>query len=112
MVHYRLNAGVGIVYFIILLKFRRKVTKESMTNVSQILKLLEKEEGVKIHGLYWTLGRYDGVIIAEGPERESCHGCPDTVRGVYHIRDSHRGIGGRAGKASRIASPRHEKVFT
>lgn len=70
MVHYRLNAGVGIVYFIILLKFRRKVTKESLTNVSQVLKLLEKEEGVKIHGLYWTLGRYDGVIIAEGPNEK------------------------------------------
>ena len=70
MVQYRLNAGVGIVYFVILLKFRRKITKESMTNVSQILKLLEKEEGVNIHGLYWTLGRYDGVIIAEAPNEK------------------------------------------
>ncbi len=57
-------------YFVILLKFRNKITKESMTNVSQILKLLEKEEGVKIHGLYWTLGRYDGVIIAEAPNEK------------------------------------------
>jgi len=58
------------VYFIILLKFRKQATKEIMTHVSQVLKLLDKEEGVNIHGLYWTLGRYDGVIIAEGPNEK------------------------------------------
>jgi len=57
-------------YFIILLKFRKQATKEIMTHVSQVLKLLDKEEGVHIHGLYWTLGRYDGVIIAEGPNEK------------------------------------------
>ena len=70
MVQYRLSAGVGVVYFIILLKFRKKATKEIMTHVSQVLKLIDKEEGVSIHGFYWTLGRYDGVIIAEGPNEK------------------------------------------
>jgi uncharacterized protein with GYD domain len=50
--------------FISLCKFRKKPTKES---VAQGTKLLEHtvKEGAKILGVYWTLGRYDVVLIIE-----------------------------------------------
>jgi uncharacterized protein with GYD domain len=55
--------------FISLGKFRKKPTKES---VAQGTKLLEHtaKEGAKILGVYWTLGRYDTVLIIEGRDEK------------------------------------------
>jgi uncharacterized protein with GYD domain len=55
--------------FITLGKFRQKPTKESG---AQANKLFEKavKEGAKILGMYWTLGRYDAVIIIEGRDEK------------------------------------------
>ncbi len=53
--------------FIMLVKFRRKPTKEL---IAQNLKWIEQEsakEGVKMSDIYWTLGRYDAVVIMDAP---------------------------------------------
>lgn len=41
--------------------------------VAQSSKLFEQaaKEGAKILGIYWTLGRYDAVVIAEGKDEKS-----------------------------------------
>ena len=56
--------------FISLAKWRRKPTKEM---VAQSTKLFEQmvKEGAKIIGQYWTLGRYDAVIITEGKDEKT-----------------------------------------
>ena len=55
---------------VVLIKFRKKPTKEV---IAQNLKWLEMgaKEGVKSLGIYWTLGRYDAVAIAEGPNEKA-----------------------------------------
>jgi uncharacterized protein with GYD domain len=57
-------------YFVALVKFRKKPTKEV---IAQNLKLLEMgaKEGIKDHGIYWTLGRYDAVAIFEAPNEKA-----------------------------------------
>ncbi|MDD1658175.1 MAG: GYD domain-containing protein [Methanomicrobiales archaeon] len=56
-------------YFVVLAKFKKKPTKEV---VAQNMKMLEMgaKEGVKNHGIYWTLGRYDAVGIFEAPNEK------------------------------------------
>jgi uncharacterized protein with GYD domain len=52
-----------------LAKDKEKPTK---ANTSQATKILEelKKKGIKILGFYWTLGRYDDVIIFEAPSEK------------------------------------------
>jgi uncharacterized protein with GYD domain len=50
-----------------LVKFRKKMTKESATATDKLFSKLEKQ-GVKVVGAYWTLGRYDAVVIFDGPD--------------------------------------------
>jgi uncharacterized protein with GYD domain len=56
-------------YFVVLAKFKKKPTKDV---VAQNMKMLEMgaKEGVKNHGIYWTLGRYDAVGIFEAPNEK------------------------------------------
>ena len=51
--------------FISLGKFRKKPTKEATTEVSKITQAMAIKEGIKFIGFYWTLGRYDTVVIME-----------------------------------------------
>jgi len=62
--------GGDRVIFITLCRFRKKPTKESAAEAS---KLIERsvEEGSKILGVYWTLGRYDAVVISERPDEKA-----------------------------------------
>ena len=53
--------------YITLAKFRKKMTKESAASTDAILTQLGGQ-GVKVLGFYWTLGRYDSVLITEGPD--------------------------------------------
>jgi uncharacterized protein with GYD domain len=53
--------------FITLAKFRKKMTKESAAATDKLFSALQKQ-GVKVVGAYWTLGRYDAVIIFDGPD--------------------------------------------
>ena len=56
-------------YFISLLKFRKKPTKEIIAANMKAMELEEKA-GVKFHGIYWTLGRYDVIGIYEAPSEK------------------------------------------
>jgi uncharacterized protein with GYD domain len=59
---------------ITLARFKRKPTKESLAQTSKAFEQMAKE-GTKILGNYWTLGRYDVVLIIEGKdEKEAMRG--------------------------------------
>ncbi len=57
-------------YFVALVKFKEKQTKEV---VARNLKRIETEtkEGIKYHGIYWTLGKYDAVAIFEASDEKT-----------------------------------------
>ncbi len=57
--------------FISLGKFRKKPTKEMTNEVGRITRAMTEKEGVKIIGFYWTLGRYDTVLIMEAPDERT-----------------------------------------
>jgi len=56
--------------FIILARWRKKPTKEIVDAHNKLIQKAVKD-GVKIAGGYWTLGRYDAVYIAEGPDTKT-----------------------------------------
>lgn len=55
--------------FIMLVKFKDQLTKE---NVEKHLKDVEEDAKgeVKYKGIYWTLGRYDTVVMFEAPNEK------------------------------------------
>lgn len=55
--------------YISLIRFRKQPTPEM---VKQNLEMIEKDKqmGVKVEQLYWTLGRYDGVVIYDAPDEK------------------------------------------
>ncbi len=57
-------------YFIALVKFKKKLTKAV---VAENLKRVDddKKEGIIWHGIYWTLGKYDAVAIFEAPNEKA-----------------------------------------
>ena len=57
-------------YFISLYKWKKKPTKEMVTDVEwgNTVKQLEKQ-GIKLQS-YWTLGRYDAIHIIEAPSEK------------------------------------------
>lgn len=56
--------------FIALNRFRKKPTKEGIAESEKLLKQAVKE-GTKILGFYWTLGRFDSVIITEARDEKT-----------------------------------------
>ena len=56
--------------FITLGRFRKKPTKEMFV---QMQKLFEEsiKSGGKILSYYWTLGRYDGIVVSEAPDEKT-----------------------------------------
>jgi uncharacterized protein with GYD domain len=56
-------------YFIVLVKFKKKPTKEL---IAENLKRIESEakEGIKYLSIHWTLGRYDAVLLCEAPNEK------------------------------------------
>jgi uncharacterized protein with GYD domain len=56
--------------FISLAKFKGKPTKESVAQGQKLFEEMTKE-GAKIIGVYWTLGRYDSVVITEGRDEKT-----------------------------------------
>ena len=55
--------------FIKLCKVRKKLTKESIAEVTKVIQRMTKE-GVKYLNIYYTLGRYDVVAILEAPDEK------------------------------------------
>ena len=53
--------------FVSLNRFRGKVTKE---NIERTNKVLASEPKVKVLAFYWTLGRYDSILILEAPNEK------------------------------------------
>ena len=56
--------------FITLGRFKAKPTKDSVAESSKLMEKLVKEGG-KILGMYWTLGRYDAVLIMEAKDEKA-----------------------------------------
>lgn len=50
-------------------RFKKKPTKETSAQVTKMLEDIWKS-GIKILGFYWTLGRYDTVMIFEAPNEK------------------------------------------
>ena len=58
-----------MMHFITLAKFRNKPTKENIEENKKKMEI-EAKEGVKYLGIYYTLGRYDAIMIFEAPNEK------------------------------------------
>ena len=56
--------------FITLARWKKKPTKDMVAQSSKLFEQLTKE-GNKILGAYWTLGRYDAILITEGKDEKT-----------------------------------------
>ena len=56
--------------FISLAKWMKKPTRETVAQASKLFEQMVKE-GSKIVGQYWTLGRYDAIVIIEGKDEKA-----------------------------------------
>jgi len=54
--------------FVSLNKFRGKAIKEDIEKTN---KILASEPKVKVLAFYWTLGRYDSILILEAPNEKT-----------------------------------------
>ena len=57
--------------FVLLYKFRKKLTKEIMEQYSKVVQALMEKSGLRPIANYWVLARCDGIGIFEGPNAES-----------------------------------------
>ena len=56
--------------YIALTKFRKKPTKEMIKwNLEKMEE--EKKAGINIRQIYWTLGRYDAVVVLDAPDEKA-----------------------------------------
>ncbi len=55
--------------FITLGRFRKKPTKQILAEMQKLFEQGAKDG--KILGFYFTLGRYDGVVISESPDEKT-----------------------------------------
>jgi len=56
--------------FVTLVKLRRKLTKADLERTKKLLSELAKAGGKTI-AMYWTLGRYDAVLISDCPDEKA-----------------------------------------
>ncbi len=56
--------------FITFGKWRKKPTKEMVAQATKLFEQMAKE-GNKIVAQYWTLGRYDAIVIIEGKDEKT-----------------------------------------
>jgi uncharacterized protein with GYD domain len=63
-----------------LVKDKKTPTKELTARGTKMLDELKKK-GIKILGFYWTLGRYDDVVIFEAPTEK------DAMKLAFDIRE-------------------------
>ena len=66
--------------FIMLVKDKKTPTKEITARGTKMLGQLKKK-GIKILGFYWTLGRYDDVVIFEAPTEK------DAMKLAFDVRE-------------------------
>ena len=82
--------------FISLIKDKKKPTKGLTDRVTKMMDELEKK-GIKILGFYWTLGRYDTVVIFEAPTEK------DAMKLAIEIKED-------ADTETMVAIPRQEAL--
>ena len=51
-------------------RFSKKPTKDMTAEAGRLVNEMPKE-GIKILSWYWTLGRYDTLVIAEAPDEKT-----------------------------------------
>ncbi len=61
---------MAAMWFVTLVKWRRKPTKHDADAMTAYWAEAEKS-GVKRHNVFWTLGRFDAVIITEAPDEKT-----------------------------------------
>ena len=66
--------------FIMLVKDKKKPSIENTDRATKMFDELKKK-GIKILGFYWTLGRYDDVVIFEAPSEK------DAMKLTFDIRE-------------------------
>jgi uncharacterized protein with GYD domain len=71
--------------FITFAKFRKKPTKESIIQSTKHFEEMKKQ-GLKVHGMYWTLGRYDAIVILEAPDKDAIKG---AMKAAIETSDSY-----------------------
>ena len=57
--------------FISLVRWKKKITKESIAQNLKCMKYEAAKEGIKMIEIYWTLGRYDAIAIMEAPNEKA-----------------------------------------
>jgi uncharacterized protein with GYD domain len=57
--------------FVSLVKWKKKITKASIAQNLKCMKYESAKEGIKTIDIYWTLGRYDAVVIMEAPDEKA-----------------------------------------
>jgi uncharacterized protein with GYD domain len=57
--------------FITLSRFKKKPTKATVAETTKLIELGLKESGGKVLGFYYTLGRYDVVLISETKDEKA-----------------------------------------
>jgi len=85
-------------FFIRLVKFRRKPTEETVKAMDKAIKE-PKIKGAKVHSVHWTLGRYDVVIYSEAPNEKA------ALASVFQFGDI-------ASIETLVAIPREEALKT
>ena len=65
---YKIRGGEWEMIFVILARFKGKITRE---NLERTNKIIASEPRIKVLAFYWTLGRYDAVLIVEGPDEKT-----------------------------------------
>jgi len=85
-------------FFISLVKLRRKPTKEAVAAMDKAIKE-PKIKGTKIHLVHWTLGRYDIIIYSEAPDEKA------ALAALYQFGDV-------ASTETLVAIPREEALKT
>jgi len=83
-------------FFISLVKLRRKPTKETVAAMDAAIKK-PKIKGAKIHSVHWTLGRYDVIIYSEAPDEKA------ALAAVFQFADV-------ASTETLVAIPREEAL--
>jgi uncharacterized protein with GYD domain len=53
---------------------------------AEVFKTTAQKMGVKVIGLYWTLGAFDGVIVCEAPDEETATAALIHLGSLSNIR--------------------------
>ncbi|MEM3637978.1 MAG: GYD domain-containing protein [Conexivisphaerales archaeon] len=57
-------------YFVTLVKFRKKLTKQDFAEEDKLEKEFAKK-GLKVKEDFYTLGRYDNIMVIEAPDEKT-----------------------------------------